>query len=380
MTLEHSQSMYRYFVKHRSPGRRRRAAAARVGRRCGRARSSVRGRGERVAGEGRRAGGRRGHAAAPAHRDRRRSRCCPWWTGRSSTTSWTTWRPTASRGRPVLARTSRRCSTRSCETRTGGRPSSMDHRGAPLGTAGAIANALDHLGRRPFLVLNGDILTDLDLTALVGLPPGARRRRPPSRSRRWRTRGRTGWSTSTPTAGCARSARSPRTRSRATVNTGTYVLEPVALRGVPDGVARVDRDRDLSRGSSTRRSPCTDSCPTRTGWTSARPRNTCWRRSTPWRAGSRPRVPGPTCDPRPTCSMRPSSGRGWWSGPARPRRRGGGRGSVLLAGVRVGRGAVVRDTIAGPRAAIGDGARVEGAVLAEGAVGARPGRTRRAPG
>jgi mannose-1-phosphate guanylyltransferase len=37
----------------------------------------------------------------------------------------------------------------------------------PLGTGGAIVNALPHLGTAPFFVLNGDILTDLDLTALL---------------------------------------------------------------------------------------------------------------------------------------------------------------------------------------------------------------------
>ena len=38
---------------------------------------------------------------------------------------------------------------------------------APLGTGGAIVNALDLLDREPFLALNGDILTDLDLTAML---------------------------------------------------------------------------------------------------------------------------------------------------------------------------------------------------------------------
>jgi mannose-1-phosphate guanylyltransferase len=37
----------------------------------------------------------------------------------------------------------------------------------PLGTGGAIVNALPHLGTDTFFVLNGDILTDLDLTALL---------------------------------------------------------------------------------------------------------------------------------------------------------------------------------------------------------------------
>ncbi len=35
-----------------------------------------------------------------------------------------------------------------------------------LGTGGAIVNALDRLGDAPFFALNGDILTDLDLTAM----------------------------------------------------------------------------------------------------------------------------------------------------------------------------------------------------------------------
>jgi mannose-1-phosphate guanylyltransferase len=37
----------------------------------------------------------------------------------------------------------------------------------PLGTGGAIVSVLDRLGSDPFLALNGDILTDLDLTAML---------------------------------------------------------------------------------------------------------------------------------------------------------------------------------------------------------------------
>jgi mannose-1-phosphate guanylyltransferase len=36
-----------------------------------------------------------------------------------------------------------------------------------LGTGGVIVSALDHLGEQPFFALNGDILTDLDLTAML---------------------------------------------------------------------------------------------------------------------------------------------------------------------------------------------------------------------
>lgn len=38
---------------------------------------------------------------------------------------------------------------------------------APLGTGGAVLNALAQVGDEPFFVLNGDILTDLDLTAMA---------------------------------------------------------------------------------------------------------------------------------------------------------------------------------------------------------------------
>jgi mannose-1-phosphate guanylyltransferase len=39
----------------------------------------------------------------------------------------------------------------------------------PLGTGGAIVSALEDLDEEPFIALNGDILTDLDLTAMVEL-------------------------------------------------------------------------------------------------------------------------------------------------------------------------------------------------------------------
>ena len=39
----------------------------------------------------------------------------------------------------------------------------------PLGTAGAIANCAGLLGEGPFLVFNGDVLSDVDLSALMRL-------------------------------------------------------------------------------------------------------------------------------------------------------------------------------------------------------------------
>ena len=40
---------------------------------------------------------------------------------------------------------------------------------SPLGTAGSVRNAMEHLDER-FLVISGDVITDIDLTKIVALP------------------------------------------------------------------------------------------------------------------------------------------------------------------------------------------------------------------
>lgn len=104
----------------------------------------------------------------------------------------------------------------------------------PLGTCGAIASARDHLDDT-FVVCNGDVLTDLDVTALVGLhlergavatialtpvedarPYGLVETDAEGRILAFREK------PSDPVPG--------------NVNAGTYVLEPRALDGVPEGV------------------------------------------------------------------------------------------------------------------------------------------------
>ena len=104
----------------------------------------------------------------------------------------------------------------------------------PLGTGGAIVNALPHLGTDPFFVLNGDILTDLDLTALVEFhgshgaaatitlthvddarPYGLVATEPNGRVLEFREK--------------------PTEPVPGDVNAGTYVLDPSALEGWPAG-------------------------------------------------------------------------------------------------------------------------------------------------
>jgi mannose-1-phosphate guanylyltransferase len=100
----------------------------------------------------------------------------------------------------------------------------------PLGTAGAIVNALDHVLDGAFLVLNGDVLTDLNLTELVAFH---------------RSRGAAATIALTPvedarpyglveTAGDGRVSEfreKPEQPIPGHINAGTYVLEPHALQG-----------------------------------------------------------------------------------------------------------------------------------------------------
>ncbi|HET9725090.1 MAG TPA: NDP-sugar synthase [Actinomycetota bacterium] len=104
----------------------------------------------------------------------------------------------------------------------------------PLGTGGAIVNALEHLDDEPFLALNGDILTDLDLTSMLAFhrergavatialthvedarPFGLVPARPDGRVIEFREK--------------------PQEPVPGDINAGTYVLQPSALRAWPVG-------------------------------------------------------------------------------------------------------------------------------------------------
>ena len=113
----------------------------------------------------------------------------------------------------------------------------------PLGTGGAIVSALEHLGEEPFLALNGDILTDLDLTAMVELhhergasatialhhvedarPFGLVPTGPDGRVSEFREK--------------------PTELMPGDINAGTYVLEPGPLREWPEA-ASISIERDI---------------------------------------------------------------------------------------------------------------------------------------
>ena len=108
----------------------------------------------------------------------------------------------------------------------------------PLDTAGAVRFAAHDAGiDERFVVVNGDVLTDLDVTRAGRVPrqPTTPRRR--SRCTGWTTRRPSGWCPPTRTDGCRRSSRSRRRARRPTdlINAGTYVLEPSVLDRIPAG-------------------------------------------------------------------------------------------------------------------------------------------------
>src|SRR5207237_3738602 len=106
----------------------------------------------------------------------------------------------------------------------------------PLDAGGAILNALGHVSDEAFLVLNGDILTDLDLASLVASHRGHRAVatiavRPVDDARPY------GLVTTDPDGRVIEFREKPEEPVPGTINAGTYVLEPRALEGWEPGRA-----------------------------------------------------------------------------------------------------------------------------------------------
>lgn len=236
----------------------------------------------------------------------------------------------------------------------------------PLGTGGAIANARGLLDGT-FLVLNGDVLTDLDLGALVA---------------RHRERG------AVATLALARVAdarpyglvetdgdgrvlafrEKPAAARAGEINAGTYVLEPEALDAVPAGTP-VSIERETFPGLIAGGGPVHSLL-----WEGY------WRDlGTPQaylqahldalegrlggRAYPRPLVgEGARIDAAAVVTPLTVVGPGARVGAGARVDR-----SVLHAGVEVGEGATVEGSILGPGSTVGPGAVVRGALLGEGA-------------
>jgi mannose-1-phosphate guanylyltransferase len=237
----------------------------------------------------------------------------------------------------------------------------------PLGTAGAIARATHHLDET-FFVLNGDILTDLDLSSLLDAHRAA---------------GAVGTITLTAVsdarpyglveadeAGRVLAFREkPADPVPGHVNAGTYVLEPVALAGVPpDRPVSIERDTFpalIGSGAPVQ------AFLSRAYWMDLGTPDAYLRATFDVLEG---RVRGldyaaPHVDPAADVSLRAHLGRWVVAAPGvSVAEEAEVEDSVLLAGASVGWGAKIRDSLLGPLSRVGPEAVVEGAVLAEGAV------------
>jgi mannose-1-phosphate guanylyltransferase len=212
----------------------------------------------------------------------------------------------------------------------------------PRGTAGALKYAESLLDER-FFMLNGDVLTDIDLTAQLaqhertGRPRDARprpRRRPVAY----------GLVRTSPTAPCASSSRSRRpTRSTRTSSAPAPTSSSAACStsSSPTATCRSSA-RSGPRWSARASTPTGTSRPT--GWTSARPSATCRAPSTSSRATSRPASSSGWAT-RTRRSAPTSKARGRVVPPAVV-----GRGSVIAEGAHVGSLVVLGDGVTGRRA------------------------------
>ena len=237
----------------------------------------------------------------------------------------------------------------------------------PLGTAGAVANAASGLDET-FLVLNGDILTDLDLGALLDAHRGT---------------GAAATITVTPVEdarpfGLVESGEDGRVLAfrekpadpvPGLINAGTYVLEPVAIRGVPtDRAVSIERETFPSLISSG--GPVFAHVST-AYWMDLGTPEKYLRATFDALEGA---IEGldysaPHVDPRAEVDLRARLGRFVVAGPgASVGSEAEVEDSVLLAGSRVEAGARVRESIVGPGAIIGSGSTVERSVLAERAI------------
>ena len=239
----------------------------------------------------------------------------------------------------------------------------------PLGTGGAVANAARSL-EGTFLVLNGDILTDLDLTALV---------------QAHRDRGGAGTIALTPVEDArpyglvvtgdggrvVEFREKPEDPVPGLVNAGTYVLEPECLLDVPRDRA-VSIEREVFPGLIGAGVPLFG-FPSTAYWIDVGTPERYLRATFDALEG---RICGlaytaPHVDPSAEVSLRAHLGRWVVIGPrAVVEDQAEIEDSVVLTGARIGAGARVRDSVVGPSSSVAPGATVIGAVLAEGTLAA----------
>lgn len=244
---------------------------------------------------------------------------------------------------------------------------------SPLGTGGAIANAGRDLDET-FLVLNGDILTDLDLTEMVARHRDAR-------------------ATATIALAPVEDARpyglveldgervrafreKPREEVPGLINAGTYVLEPEAVGDVPADV-QVSVEREVFPALIDAGAVVLG-FPSDAYWMDLGTPEKYLRAHFDVLDGKVRHMEYPSPHVGAGAAVAPTARLGRWVAVGARANVGDGaqvEDSVLLPDASVGPAATVRESIVGPGAAVGAGARLERAVLAEGA-GVAPGVAR----
>lgn len=253
------------------------------------------------------------------------------------------------------------------EARTGAPAITWNTEARPLGTAGAIAGARNHIDGT-FLALNGDILADIDLTGLVAAH---------------RDRGATatialtrvddarpfGLVETTEDGRVEAFREKPEARIAGHVNAGIYVLEPHALDGIAPGeMVSIERDTypELIRRGEPVYGAVADGYWLDLGNPSAYLRahiDALDGHIAAYRTVTGPLVAeGAQVDATARLEEHVVIGPGAGVGPDATVER-----SVLHQGASVGRGALVSDSVLGSGSRVEAGARVRDAVLAEGA-------------
>jgi mannose-1-phosphate guanylyltransferase len=237
----------------------------------------------------------------------------------------------------------------------------------PLGTGGAIVHALPRLGDEPFLAVNGDILTDLDLTAMLAFHR-ARRAAATIALHRVADARPFGLVPTEPDGRVLEFREKPADPIPGQINAGTYVLDPAALRRWPAG-ANVSIEREIfpaviAEGIRV------FGFPSEAYWLDLGTPEKYLKANADLLDGAvvgGPRYRAPHVDA--AAAVHPDARLGRHvvvAAGATVEADADVDDSVLLEGSRVERGAEVRGSILGPRSSVGAGARVNGAVLAEG--------------
>ena len=243
----------------------------------------------------------------------------------------------------------------------------------PLGTAGSVRNAMDELDER-FLVISGDVLTDIDLGSIVAFHDekrGAGHHRAGPRSR---TRSSSASSSPSDDGSIERFLEKPTWGQvfSDTINTGIFVLEPEIFDYIAAGPAGRLLQRGVPRAARRRASRSSAPSPRATGRTSARSRPTCGPTRTSSTARSQVDIPGfelgdgvwlgEGAEIHPDATRRrarPSSATTAGSRPA----PASGEYTVLGANVRVRADADLERVVVHDNAYLGEGVRLRGAVV-----------------